>query len=243
MYLLAFVLLGGFAVAGCGGSSARPLRADAAGGATASSSSSPASVASPAAAAAHLRAEESEHYLNDGDKEREGDADGDNTADNDKDPSLDYLPSDQRPHENSRYHDTDDKDLVTSGYEAGAAEEQAVAAVVDRYYAAATAGDGAEACSLLLPSLASAVPTDYGQAPGPAYLRGGKTCAAVMALLFKYNRRQLAGRAKVTGVRIENGQTLALLGSTTLPATATIVQSEGGKWKIAQLLATENSVP
>jgi hypothetical protein len=187
--------------------------------------------------------ERGHHYLNDGDHEREGDADGDNTADNDKDPSLDYLPSDQRPHENSRYHDTDDKGYLTSGYAPGGAEERAVAALVDRYYAAGTAGDGARACSMLLPSLAGAVPSDYGQAPGPAYLRGGKTCAAIMALLFRHYRRQLAGPTTVTGVRVENGQTYALLGSTTMPASAIIVQSEGGSWKVAQLLGNENPIP
>jgi hypothetical protein len=181
-------------------------------------------------------------YLNDGDHERVGDADGDNNADNDKDRWLDYLPSDYQAHENSRYHDADDRDLLAYGNAASAEEERAVAAVVERYYAMAAAGDGSGACALLLPSLDKAVPSDYGQ-NGPSYLRPGKTCAAVLTLLFKHYHRQLAPGVAVTSVRIAGDQADALLGSTAFPASFIIVQREGSAWKVAQLLGNENILP
>jgi hypothetical protein len=180
-------------------------------------------------------------YLNDGDKERVGDSDGDNRADNDNDPSVDNLPSDYKPGENNSYHDTDDSGSLNYGRAASAVQERAVAAVVERYYAAAAAGDGAGACAQLRPGLAKAVPSDYGQL-GPSYLRGGRTCAAVMILLFKHYNKQLAAPVAVTGVRVAGQLAYALLGSTVTPASYIIVQREGSTWKVAQLLGTQNSL-
>lgn len=183
------------------------------------------------------------HYLNDGDFERVGDGDGDNNADNDKDPSLDYLPSDHKEGENNRYHDVDDSGLLGYGRAASPAEQQAVSNTVERYYLLAAAENGVGACAQLIPTLATAVPSDYG-ANGPAYLHAGKTCAAVMTLLFKHYHKQLQVGIAVTGVRISGNQADALLGSTEFPPSYILVQRElDGTWKIAQLLGTENRLP
>lgn len=169
-------------------------------------------------------------YLNDGDKDEIGDGDGDNNADNDGDARLDH-----KPDENSNYHDADDIGLLTYGQAASGPVERAIMGVVGRYFEAAAAGNGAEACALLIPRLAGAVPVDYGQ-HGQPYLRAGKTCAAVMALMFTHSHSQLAAPIAVTGVRVKGGVALALLGSSVIPASYITVQRQRGLWKIAQVL-------
>jgi hypothetical protein len=89
---------------------------------------------------------------------------------------------------------------------------------------------------MFVPSLAKSVPKDYGQAPGPAYLRGGKTCHAVMSLMFKQFGKQLAGAVAVTGIRVQGNNALALLGSKTKPARDIMVQRVETTWKIGSLL-------
>jgi hypothetical protein len=223
------------AVVGCGGASKREnsiyqavSKAASAGGVSAHSAASTGA--------------QSGQFLNDGDNEREGDADGDNNADNDNDPSLDYLPLDYRLGEDSHYHDADDKGITLYGHAASMAVRRKITALVKQYYGAAVAGDGRGACAMLVKSLAKAVPVDYGE-DGPSYLRSGKTCAAVMALLFEHLHAQLAAPNGVTGVRIAGQQAYALLGSTALPPSYIIMQRESGAWRIAQLLGSENGLP
>jgi uncharacterized membrane protein len=234
---IAILALVGLLTGGCGSSSERDLAASPRGSAVAAVGDSP-----PAAARSLGEAVASKPYRNDGDHERVGDADADNNADNDGDPRLDYLPSDAQAHENHRYLDADDRDQLAYGSPASAAEERAVAAVVERYYGMAAAGDGSGACGLLLRPLAAAVVTDYGH-NGPSYLRSGKTCAAVLALLFKHYRAQLAEGVAVTDVRIAGDQADALLGSRAFPASFLVLQREGGAWRVAQLLSNENVLP
>jgi hypothetical protein len=169
-----------------------------------------------------------------------GDEDDDDTAsnhtsdtknDNDADFDNDYK------NEHKGYTDSDDNSVTDYGYAASATDRQAIAALAKRYYAAAAAGDGAKACSLIDSTLAEAIPEDYGQAPGPAYLRGSKTCQAVMSLLFKHSHTQLTGAFEVTGVRVSGSSAYALLGSTTTPASYILLKRDAGVWKIDTLLA------
>jgi hypothetical protein len=176
-----------------------------------------------------------QRYLNDGDNDPSSDNDEDDlngkTIDEDHDGPEDHV----NP-ENDRYHDGDDGSVVAYGRSASAVEERVIAALVERYHAVAVAGAGAVACSLIAPSVAGAIPEDYGRAPGPTYLRGGKTCSAVMSLLFKHAHGQLAGAVEVTGVRVEGDRAIALLGSGTMPAGDIIVRREHGAWKIDGLI-------
>jgi hypothetical protein len=169
-------------------------------------------------------------YLNDGDHDVLGDDDGDNSSDVDRDASLDYQAD-----ENKRYHDNDDVSDLSHGHVATAADVRAVTPVVQRYYAIARAGNGAAACSQLIPSLAKAVPLDYGRF-GAAYLHAGKTCPAVMDLLFKHFRRQLVAPVHVTEVLVKEDRAIALLGSRTMPASATSLERQNGAWIITQIL-------
>jgi hypothetical protein len=136
------------------------------------------------------------------------------------------------------FYDTDDKAILAYGHAASAAEVQAVTAVVKRYYAAASAGDGATACSLIYSILAESIAEDYGRPPGPPALRG-KTCAVVMSKLFKQRHQQLTADVftlKVTGVRVDGKRGSALLSFRRMPDRHILVHRERGAWKIYTLL-------
>jgi hypothetical protein len=130
----------------------------------------------------------------------------------------------------------DDYEVLYYGHAADAAETHVIVGAVRRYYAAAIAGDGAMACSMLSPSMARSAPEDYGRAPGPAYLRGSKTCATVMSRLFRHVHKELTGTIRVTGVRIGGARAFALLRSQRLPYPYVSLGHEGGAWRIQQLV-------
>jgi hypothetical protein len=181
-------------------------------------------------------------YLNDGDAERVDDQDQDDHGivrdDTDGDSSEEY----EQTGEGSRYRDRDDRDALAYGRVAGHAEARAIAAVVNRYFAAARAGDGAAACSAMASSFAKAAPDVYAGRAGPFYLRGAKSCRAVMSLAFAHFRSQLSGAVVVTGVRVDgDGHAIAFLGSRTMPASAIAVNLERGRWKVSSLLG--NALP
>ena len=141
----------------------------------------------------------------------------------------------------------DDHAIRDYGLAASAADTRMIAALVGRYYATVAAHDGAGACSVLLPSLAKradlveAVPEEYARASGPSALRG-KSCAALMSLVFERNRRQLAAESStliVLGVRVKGDHGLALLGFKAEPERYIPVQLEAGAWRIDALLDEE----
>jgi hypothetical protein len=173
-----------------------------------------------------------QRYLNDGDHDHVGDADNDNSNDNDADASLDYKPDDSRA-----YQDNDDSSSLAYGQPASAAQTRTLTALVKRYYATAAKDDGAGACSQIGPDLAKAVPLDYGKL-GASYLHGGKTCSAVMVLLFKHFHRELAGQVHVTSVRVQAESAVAFLGSRTMSASQIPLVREGPTWRIAALLGS-----
>jgi hypothetical protein len=175
-------------------------------------------------------------YLNDGDKDPSSDEDPDDLNGKKIDDDNDYL-GDHAPTQNNSYHDSDDHSIVSFGHPASAAGRQAVTAVVKRYQAVAAAADGAAACSLMYSRFAAVVPEDYGQAPGPAYLRGDTTCSAVMSALFKHSHGELTRTFDVSEVRVARNQGFALLGSGTAPASYLDVRRERGIWKVDALTA------
>ena len=175
-------------------------------------------------------------YLNDGDNDPNSDEDFDDRvagkADEDKDSWEDNI----KP-ENNRYHDKDDIRVMAFGHAANVAEERTIGAIVKRYYAAAVAGDGVRACSMIYSPFAKSVAEDYGRgSAGPRYLRGGTTCQSVMSLLFKHSQSELDASLAVTDVRVEANHALALLGSRSVPASFITLQREHGAWKVAELL-------
>jgi hypothetical protein len=157
-----------------------------------------------------------------------------------------YLRGDYDIDDNGGGSDYDDY-VRGYGREATAGEKQIVARLVARYYAAAAAGNGAEACALLDARLARSadfakvLPKEYAPAGGSSVFEG-KTCAEVASLLFEVDRPRLATEAasvQVTSLRVEGVHGIALLGFATTPERQIPVDREAGAWKIAGLLDTE----
>jgi hypothetical protein len=166
----------------------------------------------------------------------DGDADNPNDIDGNGDEDGAEDNDDDRPtSESYRFPDSDDAAIFAYGHRAPAAVASAIATVVRGYYAAAAANNGAAACALLDPRFVGAVAEDYGQA-GPAYLRGGKTCQAVMSMLFKHFHEQLAEAITVVDVRVSGDRAEVVFSSRSMPASDIFLQREHGSWGIDGLI-------
>lgn len=123
------------------------------------------------------------------------------------------------------------------GHAAGTADRSEIAALVERYYAAAAAEQGAAACGMLFFALAESLPEKLHWAPGPRYLNGAETCQAVLTRVFEHFHAQLQMQPAVTLVRVDGERARALLAWRTLPAGYMEAKREGGTWKLALVLA------
>lgn len=131
-----------------------------------------------------------------------------------------------------------DDHISVYGHEAVGSERQLIVGIVDRYYAALVRGDGATACSLLLPGFEKAVPEDYGKAPGPPALRG-KTCVAVMSKLARNAEGQSVAdlaATKVTGVRVRGSTGFVQLSSPIMSTGEIAIARVGSSWRLQTLL-------
>ena len=139
-------------------------------------------------------------------------------------------------------NDTDNGSVLDFALPASATDKRAITAVIKRYYMAAAAADGAQACSLLYITFAEAIPEDYGVSPpGQPYMRGN-TCPAVMTGVFKHFHRQIAAddaTLKVTRVRLEEHHGFAVLSFGGMPQREIPVRLERHAWKIESMLDNE----
>jgi hypothetical protein len=162
-----------------------------------------------------------------------GDGDNDDAKPTDRDNDSDNS--------SSSYYDSDDTSVRGFGHAANASDRRAITALIASYYAAAAAGDGAKACSLIYSTLAGTLPEDLAGA-GPAYLRGTKTCPRIMSKLFEQNHLQFAAystKLEVSGIRLKSGRGLVVLGFKTLPGRQIEVGREHGVWKIFAVVDQE----
>jgi hypothetical protein len=169
-----------------------------------------------------------------------GDEDDDDTpsnhaSDNSNDNDADFD-NDSKANESKGYYDSDDASARTYGQPANGADNSTIGALVKRYYAAAAAGNGASACSLIDSLFAKSIPEDYGRGAGPAFARGN-TCAVVMSKLFKHDHSKLPAAIVVTDIRVNGSQARALIGSKTVPASYLPLKRERGVWKVDALSA------
>ena len=172
-----------------------------------------------------------------------GDGDADNPSDIDGNGDIDntspggYDGDSDNPSPGSyRFPDADDKAVFGYGHRAGSSDRRAIASVVKRYYAAAAASDGAEACSLLLSSFARSAVEAYGRSGGPSYLRGAKSCTALASMLFRHFHAELAEAIAVADVRVEGRDAQVVLSSRKMPAAHIFLALQDRSWKIQQLL-------
>lgn len=138
--------------------------------------------------------------------------------------------------------DTNNNRVLAFGRPASQSERRGVTALVKRYYGTALAGNGARGCSMLYSTLAEAAVEDDAQPPGPPYMRGARTCAAVLGLLFKHYHAQLAAevpKLEVTHVRLQEHQGIALLRFGALAEREISVGREGHTWKLNEIYDQE----
>ncbi len=138
--------------------------------------------------------------------------------------------------DNDGDHNDDDEKVLYFGHAADATDQRISLALVTRYFALAATGDGAKACSLLVPFIAESVAENDGHSPA---LRG-KTCAVVMSKLFKLHHRSLAEKnatLKAIEVRVESDRALVVLEFPTIPEVRQITERRvGSTWKLLDLL-------
>jgi hypothetical protein len=128
------------------------------------------------------------------------------------------------------------------GHAASPAATQAITTLVKRYYTAAAAANGAEACLLMYSLLAEEIPEEYGEPPGQPALRGS-TCAVVMSKIFNQQHNRLVAELpelEVAAVRVRSHHALVILGFHRMPPREIRVHLEYGVWKIDELL--DNSI-
>jgi hypothetical protein len=140
------------------------------------------------------------------------------------------------------HYDSDDQRTADFGHPASGTERATIAALVRRFYAAAAAGNGEKACSMLYSVFAEAVPEDYGTSPpGPGYARA-TTCPAVLTRVFAHFREQILSKApklQIAQVRVKRREGIVLLSFGALPERLIHVLREGRTWRIQALLDEE----
>jgi hypothetical protein len=148
-------------------------------------------------------------------------------------------PRDSNDNDGDAGNGDDDLQIFDYGHAASRTEARLITTIVQRYYKAAAAENGAKACSSLVVPVAEAVPEELGQAPGQAYRRG-QSCAVVISAFFKGEHKHIAAERRsleITRVRVEGKTGLAILrlDGTSEPRKIAL-RREGGHWKIRELL-------
>lgn len=148
----------------------------------------------------------------------------------------------ERTSDPGHYYDFDDYEAPLYPEVANFRDRQAVATLVKRYITAAAEGDGSKACALMYSLYAETIPETFGR-PALA-LRNGhvKTCAEVMAGIFRARHKLLRAEAEsieVTSVRLNGMRGLAVLRFRSIPARSIRVHRERRMWKVSTMLDTE----
>jgi hypothetical protein len=140
------------------------------------------------------------------------------------------------------FDDTNNNLALRFGHAAGAGDRRTITALVKRYFAVALAGDAVKGCAMLYSTLAEAAAEDYGVPGGPEYVRGAKTCQAVLSGVFRHYHARLAvevPKLAVTHVRLQGRQGYAFLSFAPFPERELVVTREGRVWKIGAFLDGE----
>jgi hypothetical protein len=138
--------------------------------------------------------------------------------------------------DNDGDNNDDDAKVLAYGHAANATEWRIAVALAKRYFAAAAAEDGAQACRLLAPLFAESAVELVGHSSAAR----DRTCATTMSKLFSAHHRLLAEKdasIKVVAVRVKGDRMLAVLEFPPLPEVRQIEERRvGAAWKIFALL-------
>ena len=178
-----------------------------------------------------------QHVRGDGDADNPGDIDGNGDSDVSAVGGPDND-SDAPTPGSYRLPDSDDRETFAYGHPPSAAAKRAIESVVHRYYAAAAGEDGAVACPLIQPQLVRTLPEDNAGPREPAYVRGRKTCPAIMTALFTHYHEELSAPIDVVEVRVEGAIAQVIVASRTLRAGNTFVERRDGKWMFPRLFSS-----
>lgn len=114
-------------------------------------------------------------------------------------------------------------------------ESRVIATTIRHYYAAAAAGNGTEACSLLSTNLSMSL----AEGQGGSIHDTAKRCGAAVRPLFMQQHGLLvaddAATMIVTGVHVKGSFGLAFLGFQQMPEGEILIEREGAAWKVDAL--------
>jgi hypothetical protein len=173
---------------------------------------------------------------------------GSTTASSRAAPSGGYLRIDGDQDDDDRAHASpavnDDRELFeTYGKSASPADTRAVRKLVQSYYAAALAADGATACSLLHANLAANLAHAAGPDPRKSSRESAReACVRFMSTLLAQQHQRLADGVPtmlVTSVHVKGDVGLAVLGFRSMPEAEIAVEREGHQWKVDALLDSD----
>jgi hypothetical protein len=152
-----------------------------------------------------------------------------------------YVKGDGDNDNDSSNHD--DRPIRDYGHAASPADARAMRTLVERYYAAAVAGDAGSVCSLVD---ATSSHTEALIFPEGLVLEliasqvlSGRSCGSVTAMLLESEHRLLVDElatVKVTSVRVGGSNGFALLAFRTMPERVIPVERVGGVWMVRTLL-------
>jgi hypothetical protein len=163
------------------------------------------------------------------------------STDTDKD-SSGYLKNDgdkdedDEPGYNKPLTESDGQRLLRAyGVKPSAAEMQAIATTVKRYFAAAAREQSAQACSLLAAGLAAGLSASAGGS--------GKACTNAMTTMLAQQHAQLLADEPATmavpTARVKGELALAVLDFHKQPESQILLQREGKTWRIDALSSSE----
>jgi hypothetical protein len=232
LLLLAGLALSGVVVAACGSSPQAQRSPTSGSDAAVKPATTPTATGSKEADRRLFGDYDDDDDLHSGPRRDDGDND-DSSLPADGDNDSDASPRD--------YYDSDDAAILHAGHAASASDRHAIAALLKHYYALAAAGDGTHGCAFLSSQLRRTFVQAVGE-DGPRYLRGLKSCTAILSRMFNRNHAQLsayAARLKVAEVRIVGKVGLVILDVRPHPARSIEVIRERGRWMLYAPLDAE----
>jgi hypothetical protein len=132
------------------------------------------------------------------------------------------------------------------GHEASTPERRAVAQLVRRYYVAVAAADGRTVCSLMHPTLESAIVEDYRHQAGEAGASRATTCAEIQSRALRRLFKSLGSApargfsaVAVTHVRFKGVEGFAEFTSPITQHGEIPLRRSGTRWLIYALLGRE----